>query len=208
MLKNQKLILSAFWHRVFSFFLGFRWHVRYCNVAAPLKIAPTHPSFETTTRWENPCAPFTLNSFGQSCVSSLSWPFSAIVCESFVFAQSRIIFQWRAEFVAAFVLVCVSTLIRGVLLLLSFLSLVGSLHFSSYWFSRIIAPLHNYRCNRWLGTSPARKGKCWKPKKCKKWSLKKLRKGHHHIRTVWAIATSAKVATNNGGGQEKLGVVN
>ena len=160
--QKQKAHFSSFWHLFFFWcFWACHWHLRYCHVASPLKISPTHPMFETTTRREIPCAPFTSNSFGQSRVSSSSWPFSAVVCESFVFAQSCIILlQRRAEFVVFLcVFVCVSTSIRGVLLLLSFLSPVESLLFSSYWFSRIIARLHNYHCNRWLGISHARKAR-------------------------------------------------
>ena len=89
-------------------------------MASPLKISPTHPMLETTTGWFNSRAPFTLNSFGRNRVSSSSWPLSAVVCESFVFEPCIILFQWRAEFFVAFVLVRVSTSIRAVLVLLNF----------------------------------------------------------------------------------------
>ena len=83
--KAHSFIILA--SRFFRCFRASHWHLRYCHVAFPLKISPTHPMFKTTTRREIPCAPFTSNSFGQNRDSSSSWPFSAVVCESFVFAQ-------------------------------------------------------------------------------------------------------------------------
>ena len=153
---KTKAHFSSFWHRVFSMFFGLSLALEILSCGnPPWRYPPTRPMFETTTGLGNPCAPLTLNSSGRSRVSSSSWPFSAVVCESFVFAQSCAILeiQWRAEFVVAFVLVRVSTSIRGVLLLLSFLSPVSPFS-PSYWFSHIIAPLHNYHCNRWLGFPP------------------------------------------------------
>ena len=109
--KTKRSFLGHF-HIAFFFrcFLGFHWHLRYCHVASPLKISPTHPMLETTTAWENSRAPGTLNSFGRNRVSSSSWSFSAVVCESFVFEPCINLFQWRAEFFVAFLSLSVSPL--------------------------------------------------------------------------------------------------
>ena len=126
--KQKGHFLVILTSRFFPCFLGFRWHLRYCHVASPLKISPTHPMLETTTGWENSCAPLTLNSFGRNRVSSSSWSFSAVVCESFVFEPCIILFQWRAEFFVAFVLVRVSPLQSVLSLFCWILSPVGSLN--------------------------------------------------------------------------------
>ena len=85
MLKNKKPIFHHFGiARFFSMLFGLSLASEILSRSIPVEDLPSPPHVRSYHSAGNPCASLTLISFGQSRVSSSSWSFSAVVCESFV----------------------------------------------------------------------------------------------------------------------------